>query len=154
MNKIKSLAVKYREIILYALFGVLTTVANFAAFWVSTHLLGEELYLINNAIAWVTGVAVAFVTNKLWVFNSKKWQLKLVAKELSEFVAARLLSFGLEEAGMWLFIDVLSYSSKSLSAFGYTVSGQIIVKFLLSVLVVIINYFFSKFVIFKKKESK
>lgn len=154
MNKIKSLAVKYREIILYALFGVLTTVANFASFWLSTRILGEELYLVNNAIAWIAGVAVAFVTNKLWVFESKQWQLKIVVKELSEFVVARLLSFGFEEAGMWLFIDLLSYSSKSFSAFGYTVSGQIIVKFLLSVVVVILNYFFSKFIIFKKKENK
>ncbi len=154
IKRIKKLVIKYKEIILYALFGVLTTVANFAAFWVSTHLLGEELYLLNNAIAWVTGVAVAFVTNKLWVFNSKSWSLKKVSKELSEFVAARLLSFGFEEAGMWLFIDVLAYSDKSLSAFGYTVSGQIIVKFLLSVVVVILNYFFSKFIIFKNKKSE
>lgn len=150
----KSAVNKYKELVLYALFGVFTTIANFAAFWICTHVFGEELYLVNNAIAWIAGVAVAFVTNKLWVFNSKTWKAKVVLKELSEFVAARLLSFVFEEAGMWLFIDVLPFGDKSIEAFGYTVSGQIIVKFLLSVVVVILNYFFSKFIIFRKKQDK
>lgn len=149
----KSVVNKYKELLLYAIFGVFTTVANFAAFWICSHAFGEEFYLVNNAVAWIAGVAVAFVTNKLWVFNSKTWKPKVVLKELSEFVAARLLSFVFEEAGMWLFIDVLTFGDKSLSAFGYTISGQIIVKLLLSVVVVILNYFFSKFIIFKKKKD-
>ncbi len=150
-NELKNLFIKYKEIILYVIFGVLTTLANFVAFWISTRLLGEDLYLLNNAIAWVVGVAVAFVTNKIWVFNSKSWALKATMKELSEFVVARLLSFGFEEAGMWLFIDILAFGEKSLTILGFVISGQIIVKLLLSVIVVILNYFFSKFVIFKNK---
>ena len=153
MDKIKTLTIKYKEFILYALFGIITTIANFAAFWIFTHLLGEELYLINNAVAWFAGVAVAFVTNKMWVFNSKSWKLKLVAKEASEFIGARLMSFVFEEAGMWLFVDALSFSVKPIEVLGYTITGQIIVKLLLSVVVVILNYFFSKFVIFKKKKQ-
>ena len=146
----KNLCVKYKEIILYGIFGVLTTIANFVAFWISTRFLGEEMYLLNNAIAWVAGVAVAFVTNKIWVFNSKSWALKNTIKELSEFV----VSFFFEEFGMWLFIDVLSFGEKSLTLFGIVISGQIIVKLLLSVIVVILNYFFSKFVIFKMKKTE
>mgnify|MGYP003435033057 CR=1 FL=1 len=71
MIKIKELIVKYKELLLYLIFGVLTTAVNFLAFWVFTKILGEELYLINNAIAWVVGVIFAFVTNKIFVFESK-----------------------------------------------------------------------------------
>ncbi len=142
---------KHKEIVLYALFGVLTTIANFAVFWLFSKFLGEEFFLINNAVAWVAGVLVAFVTNKLYVFNSKSWKPSVAFKEFTEFTLARIFSFFVEEFGMWLFITVLHFSDKSLSIFAFSVSGQMIVKFFLSILVVIINYFFSKFIIFKKK---
>ena len=71
MTKIKELIVKYKELLLYLIFGVLTTLVNLASFWIFTKILGEGLYLINNAIAWVVGVIFAFVTNKLFVFESK-----------------------------------------------------------------------------------
>ncbi len=153
IDKIQSLYKKYREIILYAIFGVITTVANFLVFLVASKLLGEEWFLLNNALAWIAGVLVAFVTNKLYVFNSKTWSPKIALKEFFEFVVARLLSFGFEELGMWFFISVLQLGDKSLSIFTLTISGQIIVKFFLSVVVVILNYFFSKFIIFKKKKK-
>ena len=76
MTKIKDLIVKYRELLLYLIFGVLTTLVNFLTYWIFTKILGEELYLINNAIAWVVGVIFAFVTNKLFVFESKSWKGK------------------------------------------------------------------------------
>lgn len=152
-QKIKDIYKRYREIILYALFGVLTTIANFVVFLVSTKILGEELVLINNAFAWVAGVVVAFVTNKLYVFNSKSWQPKIAVKEFAEFTGARIFSFIFEEVGMWLFVTVLHFSDKSWSVFAFTISGQIIAKFFLSILVVIMNYFFSKFIIFKNKNK-
>lgn len=150
MTKIKELILKYKELLLYLVFGVLTTLVNFATFWIFTKILGEELYLINNAIAWVAGVVFAFVTNKLFVFESKSWKISTVGKELPEFVGARLFSFGVEEGGMWLFVDILNFSEKTLTFFGFTISGQIIAKLFLAVIVVILNYFFSKFIIFKK----
>lgn len=154
MTKIKELFVKYKEMLLYLIFGVLTTLVNFGVFWIFTRILGEERYLINNAIAWVAGVAFAFVTNKLFVFESKKWNAKTIGKELPEFVGARLFSFGVEEGGMWLFVDALSFGEKSLTILGFTITGQIIAKIALAVIVVILNYFFSKFIIFKKKNEK
>ncbi len=152
MTKIKELIVKYKELLLYLIFGVLTTAVNFFAFWIFTKILGEELYLLNNAIAWVAGVIFAFVTNKLFVFESKSWSGKTAGKEFMEFVGARLFSFGVEEGGMWLFVDALAFGERSLSLFGFTISGQIIAKIFLAVIVVILNYFFSKFIIFKKKK--
>ena len=152
MAKIKELIIKYKEIITYLIFGVLTTLVNLGTFWVFTKILGEEMYLLNNAIAWVVGVIFAFVTNKLFVFESKSWKSKTAGKELIEFVGARLFSFGVEEGGMWLFVDVLAFGEKSFALFGFTITGQMIAKLALAVIVVILNYFFSKFIIFKKKK--
>lgn len=152
MSKIKDLLIKFKELLLYLVFGVLTTLVNLLTFWAFTQILGEERYLINNAIAWVAGVAFAFVTNKLFVFESKKWNIKTIGKELPEFVGARLFSFGVEEGGMWLFVDALGFGENSLTILGITITGQIIAKLALAVIVVILNYFFSKFIIFKKKK--
>ncbi len=154
MTKIKELLLKYKELIVYLIFGLLTTVLNLFAFWLFTKLLGEELYLLNNAIAWVVAVVFAFVTNKLFVFESKSWALKTAGRELLEFIGARLFSFGVEEGGMWLFIDLLGLGDNGITVFNFSISGQIIVKIILSVVVVIINYVFSKFIIFKNKKQK
>ncbi len=154
INKIKGLVIRQREVVLYALFGIATTLANFFTFHFFTRFLGEEYYLLNNALAWIAGVVVAFLTNKSWVFESRNWGLKQVSKEFAEFTVARLLSFGFEEGGMLLFVSFLGLGAKSLTLFGITISGQYIIKILLSVGVVTMNYFFSKFVIFKKNNNK
>lgn len=154
MDKIKELMIKYKEIILYAVFGVVTTLANLLAFLLAEFILGQELYLVSNAIAWVVGVVVAFVTNKLWVFKSKSWKLKVFLKEFIEFVGARVFSFGVEEAGMWLFVDIIGFGEKSITLLGFVITGSLIAKILLSVIVVVMNYFFSKFIIFKKKKAE
>lgn len=154
MNKMKQLFNKYKEIITYVVFGMLTTAVNFAAFWILSRVLGESLYLLNNAIAWVVSVVFAYVTNKLWVFESKSWAARVVAKEVVEFVAARLFSFGVEEGGLLLFVDVLGFGKYAFSLFGFEITGQLIAKVILAVIVVILNYFFSKFIIFAKKNKK
>ena len=153
MKTIKSLFIKYKELITYVIFGVLTTFVNFFAFWLFTQMLGEALYLVNNAIAWVVGVAFAYVTNKLFVFESKGWSLKTISKELTGFLGARIFSFLVEEGGMFLFISFLGMGTKAISFAGITITGQFIVKILLAVIVVILNYIFSKFFIFKKKNQ-
>ncbi len=154
IEKIKYLISKYREIILYGVFGVVTTLANLFTFLFFTEVLGEGFYLLNNALAWIAGVVVAFLTNKSWVFGSRDWGFRKVFKEFLEFAVARLLSFGFEEGGMLLFITVLGLGANSFTLFGIEITGQIIVKTLLSVGVVIMNYFFSKFFIFKKNNEK
>ena len=151
MMKIKDLLYKYKELITYVIFGGLTTLVNFVAFYVVTQILGEELYLLNNAIAWVVSVVFAYVTNKLFVFESKSWNLKLVAKESVEFVGARIFSFLIEEGGMLLFVSVLGFGEISFNICGFTITAQLIAKLILAVVVVIMNYFFSKFIIFRKK---
>ena len=153
MKKITELLNKYKELILYVVFGGLTTVVNFIAFWICGKLLGEELYLVSNAIAWLVSVIFAYITNKLFVFESKSFAPKILFKEISTFVSARIFSFGVEEGGMWLFIDLLKFGEFSINILGFEISGQLIAKLILAVFVVILNYFASKFVIFKKKDK-
>lgn len=153
MQTIKNLFLKYKELISYVFFGALTTLVNFVTFWVmeSAILRGENAYLVNNIVAWFASVSFAYVTNKLFVFNSRSWEIKKVAKEVAEFFSARVLSFLVEEAGLWLLIDALSLGRFSYMFFGFEVTGNIIAKIILSVIVVMLNYFFSKLWIFKKK---
>ena len=151
---IKTLFIKYKELITYVIFGVLTTVVNFFAFWLFAKIFGEAFYLVNNAIAWVVGVVFAYITNKLFVFESKSWDLKVIAKEITGFLGARIFSFLVEEGGMLLFISVLGFGEKSLTVLGITITGQFVVKILLAVIVVVLNYVFSKFFIFTSSGNR
>ncbi len=151
MNKLKELFKKHRELMVYFIFGVLTTAVNLITFYILEALFGtEDSYLYNNLIAWVVGVVFAYVTNKLIVFESKSWEIKLVLRESAEFVGARIFSLAVEEAGLWLLIDLLRWGGFSKEIFGFDVTGGLIAKVILAIIVVILNYIFSKFIIFKK----
>lgn len=153
MNMIKNLITKYKELIVYAVFGVCTTLVNFVTYKLFNVILGEKLYLVSNIVAWLISVIFAYVTNKLFVFESKNWEIKLVAKEVSSFFAARIFSFVVEEAGLFLLVDLLMMKEKSLTVFGIVISGNMIAKVVLAVIVVVLNYFFSKLIVFRKKEQ-
>lgn len=151
--KIKELIIKYKELIIYVLFGGLTTVVNLAFFALFTRLLGNERYLITNVIAWFAAVSFSFVTNKIWVFESKSWNLRILTKEVFSFFAARVLTLGIEEAGLYFFVDILSFSEISFKLFSFEIGGELIAKGLIAVVVVVINYIISKLVIFKKSKQ-
>ncbi len=151
MIKIKELILKYKELIIYVLFGGLTTVVNLSVFALFSKLLGNERYLITNVIAWFAAVSFSYVTNKIWVFESKKWALNILLKEIASFFAARVLTLGIEEAGLYFFVDILSFSEISFEIFSFNIGGELIAKGLIAVVVVVINYIISKLVIFKKK---
>ncbi|QAT48377.1 GtrA family protein [Caproiciproducens sp. NJN-50] len=125
------------EMILYLVFGVLTTVLNIAVFEFCYSALRWP-WQAANALAWVLAVAFAFITNKLWVFRSSSFQADVFWRELLGFVAARLLSLGVDYACMWLFIDILAWNSLAAKAVD-------------NVIVIAINYVLSKLVIFRKK---
>ncbi|MBQ2801091.1 MAG: GtrA family protein [Lachnospiraceae bacterium] len=146
MKKIQELFVKYKEIIMYLIFGVGTTVVNWGIYTVIV-MLGKEVNLtIANIIAWVGAVAFAYITNKLWVFESKSWSLEVVWKELGMFLGARIFS-GIFEIGLF---PVLVWLGMNQAIFG--VEGML-AKVIISVLVVVLNYIFSKLLVFKKKEA-
>lgn len=142
-----------RETISYLFFGVLTTLVNLAVFWVLNKLLGEDLALFNNAVAFVAAVIFAYITNKLFVFESKSWSPETLRKEIPSFIGARLFSFGLEELLLWISKDVIQVSRFSVTGLGLVIGGLMIAKLLISVLVVILNYVFSKLFIFKQKKD-
>ena len=144
----------YKELILYVFFGGLTTLVNFAAFWLLNRATGEEAYLVNNAAAWVIAVVFAYITNKLWVFESKSRKLRIVIKEVFEFFLARVFSLFVEEAGLWLLVEKMGFDEFSFTVFRFDFTGKLIAKLVLAVIVVILNYFFSKCIIFAKKENR
>ena len=135
-----------RETILYLVFGVLTTVLNWALFWLGTRLFGAKYALAVNVFCFIAAASFAYLTNKLFVFQSKSWSGAVLRRELPSFFGARIFSFLLEEAGLWLSQAVLHAERFSLLG----VDGLMIAKILLSVLVVVLNYIFSKLFIFKK----
>lgn len=165
---------KYREIIMYCIFGVTTTIINWGIYSVceiglsslhvtnpalrdfTAHLIAEmgdntdvNTFIgmtIAGVIAWVVAVAVAFVTNKLWVFGSKSWERRLVTGEALTFFGGRVATGILEIVAVptlvgWGFNFVL-FGIDGLPA-----------KIAVSIVIVILNYILSKFVSFKKPEE-
>lgn len=126
-----------KEILSYLIFGVLTTVVNYVAYFVATKLFGIN-YLVANVIAWFISVVFAYVTNKFWVFENKSVEIKALIKEISLFVSARVMSGGIETLFLFVFVSLLGFDDG-------------VIKIIASVFVVIFNYFFSKLIIFKKK---
>ncbi len=166
MEKIKGLFVKYKEIIMYIIFGVLTTLVNWVVYTVLIKIFGSaaesEMILftlfgrnismkifyifIANLVAWIAGVIFAFITNKIWVFESKSWQLGLLMKELWLFILARLITGVME----WFGVPLLWAIGMDQDLFG--IDG-FLAKIVVSVIVVILNYVFSKLIIFRKKKD-
>ena len=121
---------------LYLFFGGVTTVINYVVYFILTQGLGVH-YLAANAAAWAAAVAAAFITNKIYVFRSEARGRELV-REIWQFVSARIVSGVMESALMWIFVDIAGLPDG-------------IVKIAVSVLVVLLNYIFSKLIIFRKK---
>ena len=153
MKTIKKLITEYREQIVYIFFGALTTSVNLIVFHLFDKLLGKDSYLISNIVAWFASVAFAYIANKIWVFESRTWSKKALLKEIPAFVSARVFSFLVEEFGLYLLVDCLSMQNYSISVLGFEIYGSMIAKVILAVFVVVLNYIFSKFVVFRKKEG-
>lgn len=153
-EKLNSLLKKIvsREMFDYLLFGVLTTVVNLVSFAACERMLGTKLSLVSNIVAWVVAVLFAFVTNKFFVFRSKSMDFKTLSKEFISFTGARVLSLGIEELGLIIGQFVFHADEKVFHIASYEISGTMVTKLLLAVIVVILNYIFSKLFIFKEKK--
>lgn len=144
-----------KELIKYIIFGVLTTLVSLLSFKLFDFLLGEKLYLVSNVLSWICSAAFAFVTNKVWVFGSKSRSVKVLLRESLSFAGARLFSLGVEELGLWLLVSAIGMGQmQPLQIFSVSINGNMIAKVIMQVVVVILNYVFSKFIIFKKRENK
>lgn len=135
-----------REVLTYAVFGLLTTVVNYIVFGLMLKVLGEGSALIANAIAFAAAVLFAFLTNKPFVFKSKCWKIRVVCREFVVFVSSRLATFGVEELGLYFCQDHFNMDKWTFLG----IDGLIYAKLGLSLLTVILNYIFGKFLVFRK----
>ena len=135
---IKNLWLRYKELFFYAAFGVGATVINIVSYRVLANTFGKKYFLIANIIAWILAFIFAFITNKLFVFESKSWEAQIAMKEFVGFLSARLATGILDTVLMWVFVSIISLDD--------TLS-----KIIINILVIIINYIASKFFIFKKE---
>ncbi len=123
-----------REVILYLIFGVLTTLVDFIVFYISNNLLNIH-YIVSTCLAWIFAVLFAYITNKIFVFSAIENKHNIF-KEIFYFFTLRLASLILSIIFMVIMVDFLNIS-------------EILSKILVNVFVVVANYFFSKVFIFK-----
>lgn len=136
LQKIKNLIQKHWDIVSYLFFGGLTTLVNFLVYVPCYNWLSLSATL-SNVIAWVVAVAFAYLTNKPFVFHSHDWSFKTVGPELAKFVGCRVGSGLLETAVLFVTVDCLNWNGN-------------VMKLILAVAVVILNYVGSKLLVFKK----
>jgi len=140
MNKIKELFIRYKEVILYIIFGGLTTLINIVVYWICRNLLKIQV-VPADIIAWILSVIFAYVTNKIWVFESKSTKASVLIREVAEFFAARLFSLGFDV--LFLYVTVEKFSWPDLP-----------MKIIANVVVIVLNYLFSKLLIFRKAKEE
>ena len=152
MERIKKLirSEAFRELFVYGVVGVLTTAVNYAVYFVVTRLAAliagaapdhAALIAVGNVLSWIASVAFAFWANKKYVFRSADWGKAALKKEIPGFVAARLFSLALDIAIVELMVHAMGVN-------------DLIAKLVSNVVVIIVNYFLSKFWIFRKKGEK
>lgn len=140
MKKIKELIKKFctKEVILYTLFGVLTTIINLVVTYVLNHFCNVD-GAIASAIGIIAAILVAYFTNRRVVFSSQAIGFKENLEEFGKFILGRAGTMILEEGGVILFNTVLKLPLMP-------------VKIILTVVVIILNFFISKFFAFKKSK--
>lgn len=127
---------KYKDVILYLVFGVFTTVVNIVVYWVAVHVLGTSV-MVGTVAAWALAVFFAYVTNRSMVFHSAASGASEIVKEITSFFACRLGTGVVDWVIMFVFVTVLHFN-------------DMIVKIVANFIVIVLNYVLSKFVIFKK----
>ncbi len=136
-----------RELLVYFLCGLMAVLVNYSVFWLVLRVLGDKHVLLINVIPFVVATFFAFCTNKLLVFRTGGRGMQAALRELALFFSARIASFGVEELGLWIAADVLRVGRYSL--FGF--NGLLIAKVVVLGISSLMNYIFSKFVIFRKR---
>ncbi|MCQ2513421.1 MAG: GtrA family protein [Lachnospiraceae bacterium] len=173
-----------REILVYLVVGVMTTIFCFVVMWILSHVVFDPEDVANSGLLngfiqtadWLAGVLFAYPLNRKWVFKSTNPH---VIKELTGFAGSRVSTWLLDMGIMLLFVNIFpldNFVKWLLELFGQTVTatGEVIVDFMFihmetniaeanlwfvkifisSVLVMIANYIFSKLLIFKKKPAE
>ncbi len=137
LKKIADWYRKHQEGMRYLVFGALTTVVNIVVYAILYYLFHID-NAISNVIAWIVGATFAYITNKLYVFNSKTKNIIELSKEILYFYGCRLLTLAVDEGIMVLTVDKWRWNA-------------LLMKILANIIVIILNFVFSKILIFKKK---
>ena len=139
---IKKIYIKYKEIIIYLIFGILTTIISLLTYYLLTYtILNPEIPLelqIAIIISWITCVTFAYITNRKYVFNI---QNKNIIKEIIKFYTSRLSTLFLDMLFMYIFVTKLNLNDK-------------IIKIIINIIIIILNYILSKILVFKPKENQ
>ena len=148
---------KHKETVNYIFWCAMTTAVSWLAFSIYSYLLGlieaipvSVSVLIANTLSWITAVTFSFVANKIRVFESKSWAGKVLMRELPSFISARLLSLGVEELGLFIMIGLMAFDKWEIGLMGFSLGGDTVAKLFMQFVVIVMNYVFSKLVIFKK----
>ncbi|MBO5203623.1 MAG: GtrA family protein [Clostridia bacterium] len=169
MSKLKQFYSKHKQLVLYLVFGFITTVASLFACY-ATLKIGvvffhdengeptELLDILGSTAQWIVGVLVAFITNKKWVFTEAEKGARSTLKQLVTFSGSRVLTYFLEVAvnlGVIALLEALGYKAFTLPLLvvDIEISTRVWAKVVSSVLVVVSNYFISKLIVFKSKKN-
>ena len=136
MERVRCFLRKYWDVLVYLLFGGLTTLVNFLVYFPMYNWLCLSA-TFSNVVAWAVAVIFAYLTNKPFVFHSRDWSVRVVLPEFAKFLGCRTGSGLLETAAIWLTVDCLNFDGN-------------IMKILVSVVVVVLNYIASKWFVFAK----
>ena len=135
MNKIIEALRKNKQLLLYLFFGICTTAINTICYWLLYDVLPFG-NLLSTILAWLAAVIIAFITNKLFVFESKRTSTQECINEVVSFFGCRLLTGILDVVIMAVAVDLLKWSG-------------LLWKLISNIVVTIINYFASKRIIFR-----
>ena len=135
---IKKLTEKYKDVIPYLFFGVCTTSVNIVSYWFFAHIL-NIIVMVSTVLAWILAVLFAYITNRIWVFKSQAKAALEILKEAISFFGCRIATGVLDWLCMFIFAETLHWN-------------DVIIKTLANILVIVLNYFASKLLIFKKKD--
>ena len=135
---IRKLIERYRDLILYVLFGAFTTLVNTAVYWLCAHPLGLPV-VPSSVIAWFMAVLFAYLTNRKMVFHSEAVTRAEIAREIVSFFLCRLATGVLDWVLMYVFADRLRLN-------------DLAVKIAVNILAILLNYIASKLLIFRRKK--
>lgn len=132
----KDLLIKYKSLIMYMLFGILTTLVNIVTYYIFAHLINMNT-MVSTGMAWVISVLFAYITNRKYVFESDNVGVNAVLKEVISFFSCRLATGVLDIAIMYIFVEILHLADLPIKVFS-------------NVVVIVLNYVASKLIIFRK----
>lgn len=134
----KKLWLKYKSFVLYVIFGVFTTIVNIVCYRLCKEIGGKSTFF-SNTFAWIMAVLFAYLTNRKWVFGSEAHKFHEIVREIGTFFGCRLATGILDMIFMIVSVDILH-------------GNDTLMKVISNIIVILLNYMFSKIVIFRKRQ--